>query len=67
MLCKLVYINNIHLLRASAETKLPLVVSTGMASINEIAKAIEIIQDTGNKNYMLLHFSASEQNDTHKR
>ena len=48
-------INNIHLLRATAQTKLPMIVSTGMASIYEISKAIDIIENEGNRNYMILH------------
>lgn len=43
-----------YFLRAVAETGLPLIVSTGMASLSEVAVAVETIRETGNERFVLL-------------
>jgi len=48
-------INNIPLLRYAAQTQKPMIVSTGMADLSEIDKAIKVIESEGNTNITLLH------------
>ncbi len=48
-------INNYPYLKYAAEKGLPIVLSTGMADINEIKKAVSAIESTGNRNLCLLH------------
>ena len=47
------------LIKACAETGKPVVISTGMATIDEVKKAVEAVKKTGNKNYSLLHCVSS--------
>lgn len=42
------------MLRYAAKTKLPLIVSTGMATHDEVATAVRTIRDAGNDNFALL-------------
>lgn len=48
-------ITNIPLLRCIARFKKPMIVSTGMASIEEIAETLEVITQEGNNQIVLLH------------
>lgn len=48
-------INNYGYLKYIAETKAPIILSTGMAEIEEIKKAVEIIKTAGNDRLALLH------------
>jgi sialic acid synthase SpsE len=44
-----------QLLKTVAETQMPIILSTGTASIREIENAIRVIQKTGNDNIVLQH------------
>jgi len=46
---------NIPLLRYAARTQRPLVISTGMANLAEIERAVEIVHNEGNQEIALLH------------
>ena len=48
-------INNYGFLKYIAETKAPIILSTGMAEIEEVKKAVEIIKTAGNERLALLH------------
>lgn len=48
-------INNLPFLRYVAKTKVPIVLSTGMANIDEIDKAVSVINEEGNKDICILH------------
>ena len=48
-------INNYGYLKYIAETKAPIVLSTGMAEMNEVRKAVDIIKTAGNEKLALLH------------
>ncbi len=48
-------VTNIPLLRHMASTKLPMIMSTGMASLGEIEEALEAIHKEGNQQVVLLH------------
>lgn len=48
-------INNLPFLKYIAETGLPMVLSTGMASLEEIETAVAVIESTGNRNLCILH------------
>ena len=48
-------INNIPLLEEITKLKKPTIISTGMASLKEIAEAVEIFYDNGNEEIVLLH------------
>ncbi len=48
-------INNYQFIEYIARTGIPIVLSTGMADADEISKAVETIEKTGNKNLCLLH------------
>ena len=48
-------INNIPFLKYIAGKKLPVVLSTGMATIEEIETAVQIIESEGNKDICMLH------------
>lgn len=48
-------VNNDHMLRAIACQGKPVVLSTGMASLEEIAHAVETIEAEGNRDLVLLH------------
>jgi sialic acid synthase SpsE len=48
-------VNNFDYLRYIAKTGIPMVLSTGMSEMDEINKAVDIIQKEGNKNLCLLH------------
>lgn len=47
------------LLRYTAEQQLPLIVSTGMATLNEVKEAVKIIKKTGNENIAILHCTSN--------
>ncbi len=48
-------LNNYPLIQHFAKYKLPIFLSTGMGSLNEIKKAIEVIKKTGNNKIVVLH------------
>lgn len=48
-------LNNPDFLRYIAGKKVPLVLSTGMGEMEEIKKAVEVIEEEGNHNLILLH------------
>lgn len=49
------YLCNLPLIKAMGESGLPVVLSTGMATKNEIEAAVNIFSATGNRNLILLH------------
>ena len=48
-------LTNIFILKKIAEKGKPIILSTGMASLEEIQEAIDVIYKTGNKELILLH------------
>lgn len=48
-------VNNYSYIRYIAQTGVPIVMATGMADFNEIRKAVETVEETGNKNLCILH------------
>ena len=48
-------VNNFSFLTYIAKKGLPIVLSTGMAEIEEVKKAVKVIEDAGNKQICLLH------------
>jgi N-acetylneuraminate synthase/N,N'-diacetyllegionaminate synthase len=65
-----IHIAEPRFLQRLAETGLPLVVSTGMASWSEIDEAVEAIRSTGNEQFVLLQCTTnypSLLSDTHLR
>jgi len=48
-------INNYSFIRYIARKGIPIILSTGMADLNEIRKAVSCIEDEGNPNLCLLH------------
>ena len=48
-------INNIPFLKYIAQKRVPIVLSTGMATIDEIKQAVKTIEDAGNSNICILH------------
>lgn len=47
--------NNLELLKYMAKQKKPIILSTGMSTLAEIEKAIEVIEGEGNNQIVLLH------------
>lgn len=52
-------VNNYPFIKYIAQTGIPIVLATGMADMEEIHKAVSIIQETGNENLCLLHCISS--------
>ena len=48
-------VNNLRLLECIGRSNLPVVLSTGMSTLAEIETAIKIVENTGNKDIVLLH------------
>ena len=48
-------ITDLNLIKAIAKTKKPVILSTGMASLNEIEEAIRVLKKNGSKKICLLH------------
>ena len=48
-------LNNLKYLRYVAKKDIPIVLSTGMSTIEEIKKAVKTIEDEGNRQICLLH------------
>lgn len=48
-------VNNLRLIDYAARTGRPMVVSTGMASLAEVARAVEVVHAAGNDQLILLH------------
>ena len=65
-----IHIAEPRFLQKLAETGLPLIVSTGMASWNEIDEAVKAIRSTGNEHFVLLQCTTNYPSlleDTHLR
>jgi len=52
-------LTNIPLIKYAASKKKPMIISTGMSTINEIQDAIKVIQSKKNKNIIILHSVSS--------
>lgn len=52
-------LKNLDLIKAMGRTGLPTAISTGMATVTEIAVAVEAFKSTGNKNLVLLHCTSA--------
>ncbi len=52
-------IGDIHLVTKIAETKKPIIISTGKATLQEVKRAIKWIEKTGNKKIIILHCTAT--------
>ena len=50
---------NIDLVEYVASKEIPAVLSTGMANLEEIEKAVQIFHEFNNKNLVLLHCTSS--------
>ena len=48
-------LTNLHLLRHVAAMQVPMIVSTGMATLLEVERAVRAIESTGNRGVVLLH------------
>jgi N-acetylneuraminate synthase len=48
-------LTNTGLLRHAAHTGRPLIISTGMATLREVARAVDSVRDAGNRELALLH------------
>lgn len=48
-------LNNDFMISAAARTGFPILLSTGLSTLEEIAHAVETIEATGNKNLVILH------------
>lgn len=48
-------LNNDFMISAAAKTGLPILLSTGLSTMEEIAHAVETIEKTGNENLVILH------------
>lgn len=48
-------INNLPYLKFIAGKKIPIILSTGMATVEEIEKAVHVIENAGNSNICILH------------
>jgi N,N'-diacetyllegionaminate synthase len=57
---------NKPLLQAVAETKKQVILSTGMALIEEIDRAVDLLKENGNKNIILLHCTTSYPASIHE-
>ncbi|MEO0378197.1 MAG: N-acetylneuraminate synthase family protein [Cyanobacteria bacterium P01_A01_bin.17] len=53
------YLTNVDLIRAMANTGLPTVISTGMATVAEIDDAVRTFRDSGHNQLILLHCTSS--------
>ena len=47
------------MVRAAAESKVPVIMSTGMTQMEEIDHAVEILEKYGNGNYILMHTNSA--------
>ena len=48
-------LTNIPLIRYASSKKKPIILSTGMGTLDEISEAVKAIRSTGNKNILLMH------------
>ena len=53
------YLVNLSLIRAMARTALPTVISTGMATLDDVKDAVEAFRGAGGKDLVLLHCTSS--------
>lgn len=47
--------NHLPLLKDVAKTKIPMIISTGMSSIEEIDESVKVLEGAGNKKLIMLH------------
>ncbi len=52
-------ITDLTLVRKSAKSGLPVILSTGMSSLDEIDRAVSILEDVGQGNYILMHTNSA--------
>jgi len=52
-------LTDIRLVKRVAEKNLPVILSTGMSTMNEIRDAVEIVRDVGNDKLILLHCTSN--------
>ena len=50
---------NLKLIKAVAESKKPLIISTGMSTLGQVEEAVNTVKETGNTKLMLLHCNSS--------
>lgn len=48
-------LTNLPLIKYAAAKKKPIIISTGMANLNEVGDAVKTIQSAGNKNIIIMH------------
>ena len=63
-------VTNLPLIRKTAETGKPIIMSVGMASLGEIERALEVISAAGNDRMVLMHCVANypaKPSDLHLR
>ena len=53
------YLTHLGLIKAMAETGLPTVLSTGMATMSEIDQAVRVFRDSANSSLLLLHCTSA--------
>ena len=56
-------VTHLSLIRKVAKTKLPIILSTGMSTMEEIKEAVDTIKGEGNKNIILLHCTSNYPTD----
>lgn len=64
------YLTHLSLIKAMAQTGIPTVLSTGMATLSEIDDAVRVFREAGGKDLVLLHCTSSypaPPEDTHLR
>ncbi len=59
-------ITDLYLIEYVAKKNKPIFISTGMASIDEISEAVEVVKKTGNTNILLFHCISSYPTPTEK-
>jgi N-acetylneuraminate synthase len=52
-------LTNSELINAARETGKKIILSTGMSTVDEVIRAVSILEKDGNKNYALLHCNSS--------
>lgn len=56
-------VTNYKFLRQIGETGKPIILSTGMSTLGEVEKALEVIYDTGNSNVKIMHCTTDYPTD----
>ena len=52
-------LTDIHLIKYVAKTQKPMLISTGMGSLEEIEEAVKVARDAGNRDLLLFHCISS--------